>query len=54
MSLPAKRIDDSYRVFIGPKRPDLLAQYYAANDPNYSLKDLLYYGWPIFACRGPA
>ena len=36
---------DSYRVFIGPKRPNLLAQYYAANDPNYSLKDLLYYGW---------
>jgi YidC/Oxa1 family membrane protein insertase len=39
---------DSYRVFLGPKRPDLLAQYYPANDPNYSLKDLLYYGWPIF------
>lgn len=39
---------DKYRVFIGPKRPDLLAQYYAANDPNYSLKDVLYYGWPIF------
>ena len=39
---------DSYRVFIGPKRPALLAQYYPANDPNYSLKDLLYYGWPIF------
>jgi YidC/Oxa1 family membrane protein insertase len=40
---------DSYRVFIGPKRPDLLSQYYPANDPNYSLKDLLYFGWPIFA-----
>jgi YidC/Oxa1 family membrane protein insertase len=39
---------DKFRVFIGPKRPDLLAQYYAANDPNYSLKDILYYGWPIF------
>ena len=39
---------DSYQVFIGPKRPNLLAQYYPANDPNYSLKDLLYYGWPIF------
>lgn len=41
-------LKDSYRVFIGPKRPDLLARYFPANDPNYSLKDLLYYGWPIF------
>jgi YidC/Oxa1 family membrane protein insertase len=41
-------LKDKYQVFIGPKRPDLLARYYAANDPNYSLKDLLYYGWPIF------
>ena len=40
---------DSYRVFIGPKRPELLAHYYPANDPSYSLKDLLYFGWPIFA-----
>jgi YidC/Oxa1 family membrane protein insertase len=39
---------DSYQVFIGPKRPGLLARYYPANDPNYSLKDLIYYGWPIF------
>jgi len=36
---------DSYRVFIGPKRPELLAQYQAANDPNYSLRDLIYFGW---------
>jgi YidC/Oxa1 family membrane protein insertase len=36
---------DAYRVFIGPKRPDLLREYYAANDPNYSLKDLIYFGW---------
>jgi YidC/Oxa1 family membrane protein insertase len=36
---------DSYDVFIGPKRPELLAQYQAAGDPNYSLRDLIYYGW---------
>ncbi len=41
-------LKDDYKIFIGPKRPNLLAQYYPANDPNYSLKDLLYYGWPIF------
>ncbi len=42
---PGTSLRDSFLVFIGPKRPDLLAQYYAGNDPNYSLKDLLYYGW---------
>lgn len=45
---PGQSRSDKYRVFIGPKRPALLEQYYAANDPNYSLKDVLYYGWPIF------
>ena len=45
---PGESTSDKYRVFIGPKRPNLLAQYYAADDPNYSLKDVLYYGWPIF------
>jgi YidC/Oxa1 family membrane protein insertase len=35
---------------MGPKRPALLAQYKAANDPNYSLKDIIYYGmWPFGA-----
>jgi YidC/Oxa1 family membrane protein insertase len=42
---PDAKFSDKYRVFIGPKRPDLLAEYYPANDPNYSLKDILYYGW---------
>lgn len=45
---------DEYRVFLGPKRPALLAQYYAANDKNYSLKDILYYGWPIFGAVAQA
>ncbi len=42
---PDKTHTDKYQVFIGPKRPNLLAQYYPANNPTYSLKDLLYYGW---------
>lgn len=46
---PGEAHTDSYQVFIGPKRPTLLSQYKAAGDPNYSLKDLLYFGWPIFA-----
>lgn len=36
---------DSFQVFAGPKRPDLLKQYIPAGDENYSLSNLLYYGW---------
>ena len=41
---------DSYQVFLGPKRPKLLSQYYPKSatwpgDPSYSLEDLIYYGW---------
>jgi YidC/Oxa1 family membrane protein insertase len=39
---------DSYQVFMGPKRPELLSQYYAAGDPNMSLKDIVYYGLALF------
>lgn len=39
---------DSFKIFMGPKRPALLEQYQAAGDPSYSLHDLIYYGWPIF------
>jgi len=47
---PGQRQEDSYIVFIGPKRPELLAQYQAAGDPNYSLRDIIYYGmWPFGA-----
>lgn len=45
---------DSFQVFIGPKRPDLLAQYKASGDPNYSLRDVIYYGWPIFGAVAKA
>ena len=47
---PGQSQQDSYVVFIGPKRPELLAQYKAADDPNYSLQDIIYYGmWPFGA-----
>ncbi len=47
---PGQSHGDSYQVFIGPKRPGLLSQYYPRSekwpgDPNYSLKDLIYFGW---------
>jgi YidC/Oxa1 family membrane protein insertase len=40
---------DSFQVFIGPKRPDLLAQYQPGGNPANSLADVVYYGWPLFA-----
>jgi YidC/Oxa1 family membrane protein insertase len=42
---PGEVLRDSFQVFVGPKRPALLSQYQAAGDPNYSLSDLIYYGW---------
>jgi YidC/Oxa1 family membrane protein insertase len=39
---------DSYQVFLGPKRPALLAQYQAAGDPDHSLRDIVYYGLALF------
>ena len=47
---PGAAHGDSYQVFIGPKRPGLLSQYYPRSakwpgDANYSLKDLIYFGW---------
>ncbi|MCH2117105.1 MAG: YidC/Oxa1 family insertase periplasmic-domain containing protein [Pirellulales bacterium] len=38
-------LQDSYRVFAGPKRPELLAHYYVADAKQYNLTDLIYYGW---------
>ena len=32
-------------LFTGPKQPELLAQYQAAGQPEYSLDDFVYYGW---------
>jgi YidC/Oxa1 family membrane protein insertase len=42
---PGDALRDSFDVFVGPKRPELLAEYQAAGDPHYSLRDLVYYGW---------
>jgi YidC/Oxa1 family membrane protein insertase len=42
---PGQSLTHSYRFYVGPKRPVMLAQYYAANDPAYSLNDFVYYGW---------
>ena len=42
---PGETLAHSYTVFAGPKRPELLAKYVAANDPKYTLADLMYYGW---------
>jgi YidC/Oxa1 family membrane protein insertase len=36
---------DSYTIFAGPKRPELLEQYYVADAAGYNLSDLVYYGW---------
>jgi YidC/Oxa1 family membrane protein insertase len=46
---PGASHSDSYQVFLGPKRPELLVQYQAAGDVNHSLKDIVYYGLPLFA-----
>src|SRR3954454_20873151 len=48
---------DSYQIFLGPKRPDLLSEYYPhsaqwTGDPDYSLRDLNYYGWFGTIARG--
>jgi YidC/Oxa1 family membrane protein insertase len=45
---PGGKHADSYQLFLGPKRPDLLAQYQAAGNPEYSLADIVYYGLALF------
>ena len=42
---PQQSLTHVYRVFAGPKRPELLANYRAAANPGYDLGDLVYYGW---------
>ncbi len=42
---PGESARHAFTVFAGPKRPDLLSQYYAADAPAYSLDDFVYYGW---------
>lgn len=38
---PGQSLHHEYDLFVGPKRPNLLAQ--------YGLSSVVYYGWPIFA-----
>lgn len=42
---------DDYRVFAGPKLPELLQAYAAGDDPNHTLHDVLYYGWFGWAAK---
>lgn len=44
-------IADSYRVFAGPKLPELLAKYQAGGDPAHAIDGVLYYGWFGWAAR---
>jgi YidC/Oxa1 family membrane protein insertase len=46
---PGQSQTDSFQVFIGPKRPELLSQYQPGGNPANSLADVVYYGWPLFA-----
>ncbi len=39
---PGKPVRHRYRIFAGPKQPDLLARYGA---PGAAMDDLVYYGW---------
>ena len=42
---PNESLKHSFKLFNGPKRPELLQNYLVADDPMYSLGDLEYYGW---------
>lgn len=42
---PGETLKHSYKLFAGPKRPELLKKYQVVGDPAYSLGDLEYYGW---------
>ena len=40
-----EKLTHRYQVFVGPKRPELIAQYHPADSPGYSIRDFVYYGW---------
>jgi YidC/Oxa1 family membrane protein insertase len=44
-------VKDDYRVFAGPKLPELLQAYAAGDDPSHTLHDVLYYGWFGWAAK---
>lgn len=45
--VPGESFEQSFTLFAGPKRPDLLAEYGPGG--GYTLGSLVYYGWPIWA-----
>ncbi len=46
MDIPAGGVlKHSYEIFTGPKRPELLSQYFSCEATQYSLDGLLTYGW---------
>ncbi len=45
LGLDGSSQQDTYEVFAGPKRPDLLDKYRAAGDAGHTLSDFLYFGW---------
>ncbi len=49
---PGRSFEQSYTIFAGPKRPELLANYQAFDSPQYSLSDLMYYGWFSTVAKG--
>jgi YidC/Oxa1 family membrane protein insertase len=46
---PGAKFEHTYRIFAGPKRPQLLSRYVAGGDPAYTLEDFVYYGLSLFA-----
>jgi YidC/Oxa1 family membrane protein insertase len=44
-------VSDAYRVFAGPKLPELLGAYAANDQPDHTLADVTYYGWFGWAAK---
>jgi len=44
-------VSDDYRVFAGPKLPELLAEYAPNGDATHTLADVPYYGWFGWAAK---
>ncbi len=42
---PGESQTQTYQIFLGPKRPSLLANYHPPAEPSTSLVGLIYYGW---------
>jgi YidC/Oxa1 family membrane protein insertase len=49
---PGDATSNSYTIFLGPKRPEMLARYYADSAPGYSINDFVDYGWFDVVARG--